>query len=158
MAAIYVDTSALIKVYVAETGHAWMNALCRPKSGNVVFASQLTAVELEVALLRKAAERTIAEAERDRSIALFRRHLRRRYTVETLTADVFSRARRLIRTEGLPHPLRTYDALHLASAQVVADTVAALGAGSLTFIAADRKLLAVARYVGLAVEDPEDYP
>ena len=76
MAAYYLDTSALVKEYVTEVGHLWVRALCRPSAGDTLFVSQLTSIELEVALTRKALERGIADSDRDKSIALFRQHLR----------------------------------------------------------------------------------
>jgi predicted nucleic acid-binding protein len=136
-----------VKVYIVETGHRWMADLCRPKAGNAIFFSQLATVELEVVLHRKALERTISGLDRDKNVALFRRHLRRRYHVMPITDDVVTRARGLIRRAGLPHPLRTYDALHLASAQMVAN-----------ILAADRRLLSIAHALGLAVDNPEDHP
>jgi uncharacterized protein len=158
MATYDADTSPLVKVYIVEAGHRWMAELCRPKAGNAVFFSQLATVELEVVLHRKALEQTISGVDRDKNVALFRRHLRRRYHVMLITDDVVTRARSLIGRSGLPHPLRTYDALHLASAQVLADVLAALGSPALTFLTADRRLLSIARAPGLAVDNPEDRP
>jgi predicted nucleic acid-binding protein len=158
MAMYYLDTSALVKEYVAEVGHSWVRALCRPKAGNTLFVSQLTSIELEVALIRKASERTIAEADRDKSIALFRRHLRQRYTVVAITSGVCDGARSLVRLAGLPHPLRTYDAIHLASAQIIRAALSNQGAGILTFSAADRRLLAIAHHIGMPIDNPEDHP
>jgi predicted nucleic acid-binding protein len=133
-------------------------ALCRPSAGNAIFISPLTLVELEVALIRKGMERALSAADRDKSIALFRRHLRRRYSVTAVTGAIFTRACTLVRTDGLPHPLRTYDALHLASAGIVSDTVASLQSLPLTFVAADRKLLEIARPLGFVCENPEGHP
>ncbi len=158
MATYYADTSALVKVYIVEAGHRWMAELCRPKAGNTVFFSQLATVELEVVLHRKALEQTISGVDRDKNVALFPRHLRRRYHVMPITDDVVARARSLIGQANLPHPLWTYDALHLAGAQMVADILAALGSSPLTFLTSDRRLLSIAHALGLAVDNPEDHP
>lgn len=39
MALYFLDTSALVKRYVAESGSAWVMALCDPASGHVVVIS-----------------------------------------------------------------------------------------------------------------------
>jgi hypothetical protein len=64
----------------------------------------------------------------------------------------------LIRIFGLPHPLRTYDALHLATALTLRDMLAALRAAAPTFVAADRRLLAIAQHRGRGTDHPDDYP
>lgn len=115
-------------------------------------------VELEVALIRKSLERAITVADRVRSITLFRSHVRRRYGVISLTDELSGRALTFIHAPHLPHPSRTYDAMHLASAQIVFDSLAPLGGASLTFIASDRRLLAIAGYLGFATDNPEDHP
>lgn len=158
MATFYVDTSALVKVYVAETGHGWMRALCLPRTGNAISTSQLASIEVEVALYRKAQERSINEADRDKCVTAFRRHILKRYSVVPISDDVCRGARRYVHVAGLPHPLRTYDALHLASAQIISDTLATLGTPSLIFVAADRRLIAIAQYLGFATDNPEDHP
>jgi hypothetical protein len=157
MAVYYVDTSALVKVYVAEAGTGWIQALTRPSARNVVITSRRAAVELEVAIVRKASERAITAELRDRSILLFRRHIQRRYGIISLTDDVCARALDCIHLADLPHPLRTYDAMHLASARIAADALVALSMSPLTFIAADLRLLTIARHLGFATDNPEDH-
>jgi predicted nucleic acid-binding protein len=147
-----------VKRYILETGRAWMRRLTAPKAKNGVFFSQLATVELEVALARKVAEGALSAGGRDRAVALFRRHLRDLYNTLPISDDVLQRARTLVRLPGLPHPLRTYDALHLATALTLADTLAAAKASPSTFVAADRKLLAIAQQLGLPTENPEDHP
>jgi hypothetical protein len=56
------------------------------------------------------------------------------------------------------HPLRTYDALHLASALLVNDQLVAVGLPPLTFLAADNRLLTAATLEGLTVDNPNNYP
>jgi hypothetical protein len=48
------------------------------------------------------------------------------------------------------HPLRTLDAIHVASAALFADRLAA---SELTFVSADARQTAVAAAIGLATED-----
>lgn len=158
MATIYLDTSALVKRYVRESGYDWTRRLLAPKSKNRIVLSELGALELEVALARKATESAISESQRDTLIRLFRRHLAHQYNPVPITDTVLKRARRLVRQRGLPHPLRTYDAVHLATALDLERQLAILGLPPPTFVSADRKLLAIARHLGLPTENPEDHP
>jgi uncharacterized protein len=98
MAAYFFDTSALVKRYVAEAGTAWVTALCDPAAGHTIVISQAALVEAVATLCRKARDGTISVQERDRSITVFRRDVRRTYSVERVTTAVYSRAGDLCRT------------------------------------------------------------
>ena len=77
-------------------------------------------------------------------------HVQKYYTVRDIDADVLAQARQLV----VRHPLRTLDAIQLASA-LTAQTV--LGV-RLTFISADARLLGIAASEGLATDDPNLHP
>jgi len=154
----YLDTSALATRYIVETGRGWVRRLTAPRAKSRVYFSQLTTVELEVALARKVVEGALSAGGRDRATALFQRHLRDFYNTLPISNEVLQRACTLVRQRGLPHPLRTYDALHVASAFDLRDQLSRLGLPAPTFVAADCKLLAVAQQLGLATENPEDHP
>lgn len=53
------------------------------------------------------------------------------------------------------HPLRAYDAMQLASAQIANRRLLRRGNPGLTFLSADTRLLEVARLVGFTVENPQ---
>ncbi len=55
MAVYFLDTSALVKRYVAETGTVWVTSLMVPAAGNLLYLARLTAVEVVSALVRRAA-------------------------------------------------------------------------------------------------------
>jgi hypothetical protein len=48
--------------------------------------------------------------------------------------------------------------MHLASAKIISDTLMTLGTPTLTFVAADRRLIAIARHLGFDTDNPEDHP
>jgi hypothetical protein len=50
---VFLDTSAVVKRYVAETGSIWIRALSDPASGHTCRLSALSRVELLAALYRK---------------------------------------------------------------------------------------------------------
>jgi predicted nucleic acid-binding protein len=103
-------------------------------------------------------ETSITPTDRDAMVRQFQRHLARRYEALPISNQVLKRARRLVRQPGLPHTLRTYDAIHLASALELRDRLQRLGLAAPIFVTADRKLLAIAEHLGLSIENPEDHP
>ncbi len=52
------------------------------------------------------------------------------------------------------HPLRAYDAVQLAAGLIANDALLAAGLPSLTFLAADTRLLNAATVEGLGTDDP----
>lgn len=157
MGTYFLDTSAIVKRYVVETGQAWVAALCAPSSANTIIISQAALVEAVAMFCRKAREadttKRISEAERDRIIALFRQDMRRHYSVVQVTTNVYTHAGDLCR----PHKLRAYDAVQLACALTVRDKLATVGIAP-TFVCADADLLSVAAMEGLSTENPNAHP
>lgn len=147
MAVIYFDTSALMRRYDrAEPGSARVRTLCRRPTEHLLAVSRLTAVEMASAISRKLRQGLINEAERRRWWRLFRRHWRRQYRVILLDEQAYTLAERL----PFRHPLRTYDAVQLATALCVRDLFATTG--EFRFCTADRPQADAARTEGLAVE------
>lgn len=54
MASYYLESSALVKRYVVETGTAWIRGLCASTSGNTLFIAQVTGVEVVAAVALRA--------------------------------------------------------------------------------------------------------
>jgi predicted nucleic acid-binding protein len=155
MGTYFLDTSALIKRYVAEPGQTRLAGLCDPQAGNAVFISQATLVEAVATLCRKARETPaqVTTVERDRLIDMFRDHARRQYSVVDVNIAVYTRAADLCRT----HPLRAYDAVQLACALAVRDQRLALGIFPV-FVCADANLLRIASAERFSMENPNQYP
>ena len=101
MAAYYADSSVLVKRHVAEIGSTWVENLCDPSQGHEVATSRLSAVEVVSALNRRV---------RDDFLAFCRGS----YRLLQATNPVLARARLMLER----HALRSYDALHLATALV----------------------------------------
>lgn len=153
MAVYFLDTSALVKRYVAETGSVWVTALCTPLAGHTIIISQAALVEAVAMLCRKARDGTISPHDRDRLIAVFRRDVRRSYGLERVTTAIYTRAGDLCRM----HRLRAYDAIQLACALTLRDRSVALGVSPF-FVSADTALLSFAAAEGLATDNPESHP
>lgn len=59
MSNYYLDTSALVKRYIDETGSAWLRALVDPALSPVLVVSQLLIVEMASAFNRRLREGTV---------------------------------------------------------------------------------------------------
>ena len=146
MAAIFIDTSALVRRYDrAEPGSSRVRAICAPARGHTLLVAQIASVEFASALARKARDRTIRMADRSRLWRLFRAHWRDQYHVVPLTDDAYGQAERLL----FRHTLRALDALHIGCALVVAAALPQIG---LEFWTADNQQASAARNEGLTVE------
>jgi predicted nucleic acid-binding protein len=146
----FADTSALAKRYVPEVGSAWVQSWMDPTSGHVTIISALSTAEFISLLARRQREGNVSAADFNRLRLDFSFHVRRQYRVIALRQDVLAQAQLLV----VKHPLRTLDALQLASAQVAANVIGMFP----TFVTADRKLLAVAALEGFPTDDPNAHP
>jgi predicted nucleic acid-binding protein len=132
LSAFFVDTSALAKRHIIETGSTWVRNWIHPRSGNIIVMSALVIVELSSLLMRRERSGSISTLRRTRALNNFLLHAESEYLVMELDRDVLTEARSLL----IKHPLRALDALHLAPA-VVAERD--LGV-KLTFVTADPNL------------------
>jgi predicted nucleic acid-binding protein len=154
MPAAYFDTSALVKRYVTEVGSAWVRrALARPMR-QIIYTALLAHPEVFSALQRKVRERTLMATEAQSLAWRVQRHFAQRYRVVAITPTLVMQACTLVQA----HPLRAYDALHLACAITVQRILQQQGLPTPLFVAADDALLAAATAEGFAVENPLQYP
>lgn len=63
MAGYFVDSSALVKRYVHETGSVWLSGLVASAAGNDIYIARITTVEVVAALTRRARGGTITAAD-----------------------------------------------------------------------------------------------
>lgn len=151
MAAFFVDSSALVKRYVTERGSNWVKQSVVPPSGNRVYVSRATSVEIVAAIARRAKGGSVAPQDALAAIALFLQHNRTEYRVVELAPTLIDDAVLLAEV----HALRAYDAVQLAAALAVRQARAVLGAPALVLVSADQELNAAASIEGLAVIDPQ---
>ena len=154
MADVYADSSALVKRHIPELGSIWFQALADPVAGNVITTARISMAEVYSALIRRIRETTLDAADYAHIVADFDALWATQYTLVELTALIVERARGLLER----HPLRAYDAVHLASALTANDALAAAGLPPLTFLSADYRLLGAAQIEGLATDNPNIYP
>ncbi len=110
---MYLDSCVLAKLFVNEPD----SASCQDKvSGSVIVSSQLAYGELFSTLLRKERAREINSAQRELLWADFERQVREETIyLANLDGTIVRRAKDVMR-DVHPHvPLRTLDAIHLAT-------------------------------------------
>lgn len=131
----YIDTSALVALYIPERLSISVDAAVRNTSPAV---SPLTRVEFCSAIARRIRERALSEAHGGAVLNALDQHIaQRRFRLLPVAGAAFDEAARLLR--GNRVPLSTLDALHLA--------VAALHQHRL--LTADRQLARAATAAGV---------
>ena len=154
MTAYFLDSSALVKRYVPETGTGWVRTITTPNAGNTILVAQMMQAEVISGVWRRVREGTMAPRIARAIRLLVDRHTRRGYLVIDLSARIAQRAEDLLEQ----HPLRAYDALQLASALESSTRLVGAGLAPPVFVTADTRLLAAAAAEGLAIEDPNAHP
>lgn len=136
---VYAESSAVLAWLLGEpAARAVLDLLGRAVT---VVTSDLTLVESDRVLIRAQQEGALSEAERaDRHAALAAASVR--WHILRLGPDVVDRARRPFPVE----PIRTLDALHVASALMARDALPGL-----TILTLDDRIRAVGRQLGFDV-------
>jgi len=135
----YLDTSALVKLYVKETGSAAVRAAC--DRSEALATSRLSYVEAHAAAARRAREGDLSQKAR----AQFVENLGRdwpRYAVVEVSEAV---CRLAVELAGR-HPLRAADAPQLASALFLRESTGQ----PVLFLCFDERLVAAAEEEGFA--------
>ena len=154
MTAYFLDTSALVKRHVRETGTVWVRSLTGAKTPHTIYLARITAVEVTSAITRRQRGGSLSSAQGGAILGHFRRHLTQRYRILEVTPSLLGRAIELARRHGL----RAYDAVQLAAALEVGRLHQAAGLGPVTLISADGELNTAATVEGLSVDDPNAHP
>lgn len=154
MTAYFLDSSALVKRYVSETGSAWIQQITAPQTGNLLFIARITWVEVISAFARRQREGSLTSADFAQVIHEFRSDLNTQYQVIELDAKLAERAGQLVGQ----YPLRAYDAVQLASVLLLQPAFATTQSTELIFLTADNRLSAVAISLGLLTDNPNHHP
>ncbi|MDB5174073.1 MAG: hypothetical protein JWN51_2846 [Phycisphaerales bacterium] len=149
MAIYFLDSSALVKRYVAEAGSAWVKSLFNPSVRNIIGAAVITGVEVVAAVARRQRGGSLQPIDASRIISQFRTDFFASLHRIEITPMVIESAMKLAEVHGL----RGYDAVQLGAALSLQSFSKSTGL-SITFVGSDRKLNAVATAEGLSVEDP----
>lgn len=156
MAIYFLDSSAVIKNYLRETGSIWLRALVNAMPRHELYVSRLAHVEVVATLIRQSRGGRLTSADAATLISQFKTHLGTDFQVLEITTALVSEAVSVTEKHGL----RGYDAMQLAAALAIRNQMTALGLAALnyTFVAADNELNKAAHAEGLNVENPNLYP
>jgi uncharacterized protein len=151
MSIFYADTSVLLKQHVDESGDAWFRRLIISQEV-VITTTELSIVEVYSAFSRLVREGRLTASEYQELITDLKDLCEARYAIIEISTDVINIACELLER----HPLRAYDAIHLASAIFANQPFISTGEPELTFLSADRRLLAAATGEGFAIFNPAE--
>ncbi len=153
MAAYFLDSSALVKRYAAETGSAWVENLTDPRSGNRIFVAAITHVEVIAAIARKKKGLLLSATDAAAAIGRFENDLQTDLRVFDLTPNVITIAARLAEK----HALRGYDAVQLAVALEINAARTARRLTGLMLISSDVELNTAAQSEQVLTDDPNSH-
>jgi predicted nucleic acid-binding protein len=149
MAAYFLDTSALVKLYVRETGTDALMELVDSEETHAIAVASVTPVELRSAVRRRERAGDIAAEDASRIVERFALQLETRFERVPVNEPLVEQALALVDR----HALRAYDALQLAAC---VQWKSSGGADDPVFTSADGALLAAARAEGISTFDPAD--
>jgi uncharacterized protein len=150
----YVDTSALVKRYIAEVGSTWVRQLLAHPAQYIIYTAALAKAEVISALHRRVRDGSLAVPQAQRLTQRVTVHFTQRYDVLAITQPLIDQACGILQV----HPLRAADAIHLACALVIRGIAQAQGLPPPSFVVADAALRAAATAEGFVVEDPLQHP
>lgn len=119
---------------------------------HVIFAAEITRVEVAAGLAAIARVGRIRKIQRDREYRRFISQFAHRYAILPLRTEDLEYAADLTQQ----HPLKAYDAVQLAVALRHSRTLAALHL-TLIFVSGDNTLLTAAQAEGLPTDNPFDH-
>jgi hypothetical protein len=148
VAILYLDTSALVKIFVREEGTEQIRRLVHPDAGHRLAILSLSRVEFRAAIRRRATLGHFDTEVADGLIRDFADRLSTVFQVQPVNEAVLEKAARVIDR----HSLRAYDAMQLGGCIVLKAT---LGDQMETrFVCADDELLIAAQREGLTAINP----
>lgn len=154
MAIYFLDSSALVKRYINETGSAWVLGLFTPTLSNEFFVAAITGVEIVAAITRRARNGSVTVADAALVCNQLRSDLQTDYQVIEITEGIINSAMALAETQGL----RGYDAVQLAVGCAINELCIANGLSPIVFVSADEELNLAAVNEELLIENPNHYP
>jgi uncharacterized protein len=146
----FLDSSALVKRYVTETGSSWVRSITDPVNHNDIFVAKIAGPETVSAFVRQAAPLPKLATV----LANFQFDFQHQYQQVALTDVVVATAMHCAEL----YRLRGYDAVQLATAVELNAVRIAAGLPSLVFVSADQALNAAASSESLIVDDPNLHP
>ncbi|MEH1985889.1 type II toxin-antitoxin system VapC family toxin [Nostoc sp.] len=154
MAVYFLDSSALVKRYISETGSVWVLGLFDPALNNEVFIAAITAVEIIAAITRRSRSGSISITDATVTRNQFKIDLQKDYQIVEITENIINSGMVFSEIYGL----RGYDAIQLSVGRAVNTICIANGLSPITFVSADNELNAAVVSEGLMIENPNNRP
>lgn len=145
----YLDSSALVKVYVNETGSIWVRHYCSDPRRNVILAD-IGRVEIAAAFAAKVRGQFISPEQYQHIQSRLSADVKRRYQLVPVSSQRIDEA--IVLTTQ--NRLRGYDAVHLACALYLNRLLVQNDYPPLTFVSADQALVLAAQSEGLPTVNP----
>jgi uncharacterized protein len=108
----YLDSSAIVKFYIAESGSEWVRDIFISSNTEILYTTILSRVEVLAALARRMRTGDLDKQDFEKQGAHFERDFNNFFAPVAVSEPVINTASQLLRK----HNLRGYDALQLASA------------------------------------------
>jgi uncharacterized protein len=143
----YLDTSALVKLYVREPGSDRLLRLAARAHNHRFAVLALSQVEMHSAIRRRQREGDIDPEVADRLLGQFEQHLESRFIKQILNDQLIDLATSLVNRNAL----RAYDAVQLAGCLILKQNAVN---DEPSFVCSDQHLLQAAENEGLACLDP----
>ncbi|MGC2109363.1 MAG: type II toxin-antitoxin system VapC family toxin [Candidatus Korobacteraceae bacterium] len=147
MTLYYLETSALVKLYVRESGTERLLSLAERSSESRFAILALAQVELRSAIRRRERNGDIPASIAAQLLEVFNRHVEGRFITQMVTDFVLDIASRLV--DG--YALRAFDAVQLAGYLALRSSS---GDDVPVFVCSDQELLAAAVQEGVPILDP----
>jgi uncharacterized protein len=153
-AVLYLDTSALVKHYMAEIGSAWLNSFFASQPRYTFATVNLTQAEAAAAFAGKHRQGGLAQSNYTDALADLAHDFAYVYFAVYIDQELIDLAVQLTTRQKL----RGCDAIQLAAALTLNDVLMQTRLPALSFIAADNDLLIAAENEGLVVDNPNLHP
>jgi len=147
LALYYLETSALVKLYVYEPGTERLLALTASDAGHRFAILSIAQVEFRSAIRRRQRGGELPASVADELVESFRRHAEGKFLIQPFSDSLLDVSLALIDA----YALRAFDAIQMAGYLLLRSTS---GSEEPVFVCADKALLATARNEGCPVLDP----
>ena len=150
MVVYYLEPSALVKYYVTVPGSVWIRALGDAEE-NVLVTAEISITEVSAALALIARTGRISRHRCNELWGKFKRDLLMRYELLPTHRTIVDQGAELCQK----HPLRGFDAIHLASGLLLRETLQdEMSELALIYVTGDDSLSTAAEAEGLVVGNP----
>jgi uncharacterized protein len=143
----YLDSSAIVKLYIREDGSDRMLALASRKTGHQLTVLALTQVEVRSAFRKRQRAGDLGDRLAEQLRTAFQRHLESRFVRQAVTDTILDLASELVDR----HKLTSFDAVQLAGYLAVRS---AAGTDVPILVSTDKEILLAAINESIPVLDP----